>query len=294
MEEQRSRKLPENSIPFVLAASGHRDLVPGDLPQLRREAGELIARMAARMTSTPLLLLTGLAEGADQLIAEVALNYGAYLAVVLPLPVGLYRTLMAEEARSNFDCLLARASLTIHLPLSSSEKELAESEAKQAMQYGALADFLAQHCQALIALWDGLYSARHGGTFEVVRSVLAGVEYKDCMEPLRGTVYQIVTPRQEHKSPIPEAFELHVMRCPSDLDRGARAVPDEYLRIQKLKAAQRQEKAEPDLETISLNADDLKKWRLKPRQRFGRWLADQNTSGGKALRACAISYGFRS
>jgi len=219
------------------------------------------------MKSTPLLLLTGLAEGADQLVADAALDCGAYLAAVLPLPKAIYRSQMEEPARAEFDRLLARSSLVIDLPLKSSHEELADSEEARARQYSDLADFIGLHCQALIALWDGEDSSRPGGTFEVVRSVLAGVEYENCIEPLRGTVYHIVTPRQQSRTRA-DAFHTQVMRCPSDLDEISRAVPVAFhtkLRIKLEKQA--------DLDKFCLTAADLKGWRLEPRRRFWRWVA---------------------
>jgi len=168
--------------------------------------------------------------------------------------------------------------LVIELPLKSSIEELAASEEKRACQYSDLADFLAQHCQALIALWDGKDSPRKGGTFEVVRSVLAGVEYEGCMEPLRGTVCHIITPRKDEAAPA-GAFKLEVLRCPSDMDQIAQAVPVEYLKKSKAKV-----ESEPDREKASLKAADLRRWRLTPRLWILRILAKQADERGVVAR----------
>src|ERR1039458_6193760 len=88
---------------------------------------------------------SGLAEGADQLVATAALERGAYLAAVLPLPKDLYRSLMSEPARAEFDRLLSQAALVIELPYDD-VAELANSEEAGVRQYCALEDFLALHC----------------------------------------------------------------------------------------------------------------------------------------------------
>jgi hypothetical protein len=268
MNDQERHQLPHEGIPFVLAASGHRDLVAEDVPRLRRVVCGLLRRMSRRMESTPLLLLSGLAEGADQLVADAALECGACLAVVLPLPKDLYRSRMALQAQAEFERLLGRASLVIDLPLACSVDELGESEEARVRQYCALADFLAFHCQALIALWDGADSDSHGGTFEVVRSVLAGVEHEDVMEPLRGTVYHIVTPRQRHTAPLGGAFELRAMRCPGELDETSHAVPGQSRGRNRKRAGK-----DEDWEKASLKSADLNGWRLEPRQRWWKLAA---------------------
>ena len=288
MSDQVKRTLSENTIPFVLAATGHRDLIDKDLPRLHEQVSALIGRMKTRMKSTPLLLLSGLAEGADQLVAAAALAEGAYLAAVLPMPKDFYRSLMSEPARAGFDRLLSQASLVIELPYGD-VAELANSEEARVRQYCALEDFLALHCQALIALWDGTDPNKKdlqenelhksGGTFDVVRSVLAGVEYPDCMEPLRGTVYHVVTPRQSHAVSHVEAFQIHVLRCPSDIDEYAPAVPHESLQKKLYARASKEE----DRTKSSISEDDIKAWHLEPQKKLWRKIALRRGNGAEFL-----------
>ena len=62
-------ELPNPSlIPLLVAATGHRDLRAQDLDALREEVRAVFVGMQNRMPNTPLVLLTGLAEGADQLV----------------------------------------------------------------------------------------------------------------------------------------------------------------------------------------------------------------------------------
>ena len=267
MDGQTRRQLPLNTIPFVLAASGHCDLVPEHLPRLREEVRKVIRRIAARLSSTPLLLLTGLAKGADQLIADVAIEEGAYLAAALPLSKDVYRASMDKASQEEFDRLLDKASIIIHPPLLAGDEE----DTSEASPYSKLGTFLAQHCQALIALWDGSGSYGEGGTFDAVRSVLNGVEYKDCIEPFRGTVYHIVTPRKDSAERLSDpAFSFHVMRCQSEQEQIARAVPVKY--ISKLPKGT---KEESDKDEPFLKPADQKQWRLVPRNPVWRWLARQ-------------------
>ncbi len=185
-------------IPFVVSITGHRDPRPQDLESLRHEITEVLTGFRSRMPHTPLLLLSGLAEGADQLAAEIALEQQMFLAAVLPMPLDIYRTTMSEAARAKLDDLLAKSALRIALPLEGRTlDELRTSEEARAGCYESLAAFLVRHGQALIALWDGKHSDKRGGTSRVVRNALLSAlqNSPEEMEPRCRVVYQVVTPR---------------------------------------------------------------------------------------------------
>jgi hypothetical protein len=194
-------------IPFVIAVTGHRDLRPGDIEPLREQVRNVFAELRRRMPSTPVILLSGLAEGADQLVAEVALEENASLVAALPMPLEIYKTTMGPAARAKMESLLALAINRITLPLVGVKaEELFGNDAARAQCYETLALFLARHGQALIALWDGKHSDRKGGTSQVVHYVRFGApgaeaevnEGSHC-----GVVYQVVTPRMSGSGEAP-------------------------------------------------------------------------------------------
>jgi len=191
-------------VPFVLAVTGHRDLRPQDFDTLRDRVREVFAGAQKRMPSTPLVLLTGLAEGADQLVAQVALDQGVSLAAALPMPLDVYRTTMSEAAQKTLDSLYAQSAIQIVLPTQGqTPDELLHSEEARTQCYEALALFLARHGQALIALWDGKHSDKRGGTSRVVHYVRQGIasEGEEEVESRCGIVYQVLTPRMSGDEP---------------------------------------------------------------------------------------------
>ena len=198
-------ELPNPSlIPFVVAVTGHRDLRPQDETALRGEVGKILAGMRDRMPSTPLLLMSGLAEGADQLAAEVALEHGAFLLAVLPMPLNAYKRTMSVTAQTKLEQLRSQAALEMVLPPGGhAEEAMYDNEARRAASYEALAIFLARQGQALIALWDGKPSGRRGGTSRVVEYVLSGrpEESTDSVGAGCGVVYHVVTPRGTDEPP---------------------------------------------------------------------------------------------
>lgn len=181
-----------------MAVTGHRDLRPEDLGALRQEVGKVLAEVRGRMPATPLLLLSGLAEGADQLAAEVALEQGVLLAAALPMPLDIYRVQMPEEAQEKLAKLLALSEVTIELPLEGrTPEQIRTNQDVQAACYEALAHFLVRHCQALIALWDGRYSDKAGGTSRVVQYACFGAPTASAegVESHCDVVYHVMTPR---------------------------------------------------------------------------------------------------
>src|SRR5262245_23373182 len=82
-------------LPLVIGVTGHRDLRDQDVPELERQVAAVIARLRRDYLggdrSTPIVILSALAEGADRLVARVALAEGARLIAPLPLPPDEYR-----------------------------------------------------------------------------------------------------------------------------------------------------------------------------------------------------------
>ncbi|HET7202673.1 MAG TPA: hypothetical protein VFI92_04840 [Steroidobacteraceae bacterium] len=160
------------SVPIVVAVTGHRDLVPAELPVIRSRVRDCLFSLRYEYPSRIIVVMTALAEGADRLVAEEALALGMPLSVVLPMPRALYeQDFETEASRRQFDDLCAVAQDLFELPLApgSSEQSIAEVGAARARQYAQLGVFLCAHCHVLLALWDGKPSDQLGGTSQVVQ-----------------------------------------------------------------------------------------------------------------------------
>ena len=139
---------------------------------LRRCIRAFLQSRADEYPERGVTVITSLAEGADQLVAEEALALG--LPIVAPLP--MRREVYLEDfetpaAKERFLDLLAKATEVFELPLSrnvGSEDQLADPDIR-AFQYAQLGVFLCAHCHILLALWDGKHSDQIGGTAQVVR-----------------------------------------------------------------------------------------------------------------------------
>jgi hypothetical protein len=96
--------------------TGHRPhrLPTDQWPRLTRQLGEVMAELEAAHPGRRFTLLSGLAEGADRLVAHAALASGWALIAMLPFSRVRYMEDFPEPvAQAEFDALLARAE-TVH------------------------------------------------------------------------------------------------------------------------------------------------------------------------------------
>jgi hypothetical protein len=211
-------------IPLVLGVTGHRHLRADDVPRLEAAVRDLLTRLRRVYPRTPFLLITPLAEGADRLVARVALEAGAELVVPLPLSRAQYVEDFPETI-AEFDDLLdhPRTVRRIELPeVPGGERGVPLSpQAARELQYALVGLYVARHSQILMALWDGTGSVETGGTAQIVQYRRTG--RFQCSEavteslegaprpfgllttpldpPETGPVYQIVTPRANRPCP---------------------------------------------------------------------------------------------
>ncbi|MDE2050810.1 MAG: hypothetical protein KGJ72_07305 [Gammaproteobacteria bacterium] len=167
---------PDGRLPIVIGVTGHRHLRAGDLPGHREHVRELFAQLRRRYPATPLRIVTALAEGADRLAAEVALEEGHELLVPLPLePADYARDFPGSTAQ--FDAILRRVPpdqvFVLPRDAGSDHEELTPHEQRE-KRYRAVGMFLAQQTHLLLALWDGRPNASSAGTAAVVRMKLEG------------------------------------------------------------------------------------------------------------------------
>jgi hypothetical protein len=198
--------------PLVIGVTGHRDLRPEDHEELKKKVRLILRGLQKSYPSTPIVLLSPLAEGSDRLAAEVALEVGARLVVPLPMPQHLYEhDFRSPDSLAEFHRLLARAEHRITIRLLADEKDLTRGGEARNRQYEAVGKYIARESQILIALWDGTDSGKIGGTAQIVRFQLQGIPgQSDCdlQSPELFPVYCIVTPRL--RNPNPEGNPYHL------------------------------------------------------------------------------------
>ncbi len=170
---------PDNlTIPFriTIGVTGHRTLT--DMDTLRETIQQILNHILKKyqeteMTGVKLCVLSPLAEGADRLVVEEVLkrDEDPVLKVVLPLTISDYlEDFNTEESRDEFKKLMEKARYPLSLrerPLKDDyPPELIDKARNQA--YKDIGRFTVDHCDVLIALWDGMSAQGKGGTSEIV------------------------------------------------------------------------------------------------------------------------------
>jgi hypothetical protein len=156
----RAEVLPEGTIPVL------RERVRDVLRQIEQSGRELLKKERDCFASfePKLCFVSPIADGADQIAAEVALELGWELQAVLPFERSAYRASLANHgARERFDALLERATCLLELP---------GDPAHTLEAYVMTGRATVAHCDVLIAVWDGLPPRGRGGTGEVVQLAL--------------------------------------------------------------------------------------------------------------------------
>ena len=149
--------------PLVVTVTGHRDLVESEVDGIRDRVRALFTLLGTRYPDMQLKLLSPLAEGADQLAAEVAIEMDVDLDVVLPMPRDEYLQSFSDAAMvEKFHALYDKAVDSFVLTGDTAGMSAEECYAK-------LGVFQASHCHVLLAIWDGKDSSSIGGTSQVVK-----------------------------------------------------------------------------------------------------------------------------
>lgn len=152
-----------------VGVTGHR---PNRMPEnqwdrIKRDLATVMAEVEATHPDRQLMLLSGIAEGADRLAAFAALGRGWSLRSIL----AFHRTRFEADfpapfAVGEFRALLA-ASEAVEEPKKSAQFRAPEDG------YDAVARRLIASSDVLIAVWDGEGSRGKGGTVDVIEQAHA-------------------------------------------------------------------------------------------------------------------------
>ena len=142
-------------MPLVVGVSGHRDILDSDIPEIRTRVISELKLIEDTAKDLRLILISGLAKGCDQIVAEEALNRKWEVVAVLPMPFADYLgDFPSDQEREKLVALKGRCSSVIEIPWAAS-RDLDINDPND-QQYRNQGVFIARHSQVVIALWDGL------------------------------------------------------------------------------------------------------------------------------------------
>lgn len=140
------------SLP-VVGVTGHMNLTTPTVPLVEHE----IRSELAAYDPEDLIGVSCIAEGADSVFAQVVLDLGGRLEVVIPAADYRNKKVKARHL-PRFDSLVGRAANVTVLPYEESTR----------LAYEAANAFVLERCERIIAVWDGQSPKEKGGTAEVV------------------------------------------------------------------------------------------------------------------------------
>lgn len=137
-----------------IGITGHMNLTRESVPLVAAELEKVLGDFTA-----PLVGVSCLARGSDQVFARAVLQLGGDLAVLVP--ASDYRERKVEpENRDEYDALVHRATTLRVLPFERSSRDA----------YAAANDELLSGVDLLLAVWDGAPPDGKGGTGDTVRA----------------------------------------------------------------------------------------------------------------------------
>ncbi|WP_158859588.1 NAD-binding protein [Lunatibacter salilacus] len=182
----------------VISHSGHRDLLSEDFQTIREKVrGKL--KEIVKGNPNKFILITGFAEGADELVAEVAVGLG--ISVVLLVIDKESFPAFDQEDLERIGKIESKKNLFIY-------KLGANQSTSNRAPYEILCDLLVSHSTHLIALWDGVDTGKIGGTSEVVKSFRERANQKG---EIPGILFHLFTPRISNETPNANLYIDHLI-----------------------------------------------------------------------------------
>jgi len=159
-----------------VGVTAHRDLLSAEIAGIEAAAEAFFRQLAGDFPDLQLELLSPLAAGGDQLAARVARRMDIPLVAVLPMAIEEYEKDFADaRSLAEFRTLLGQAERVIQLPSAPGNGKPPYGEGARQVQYAQVGVFICNHCQILLALWDGKVGEQLGGTGQVVQFHLTAV-----------------------------------------------------------------------------------------------------------------------
>lgn len=169
----------------IVGVTGHRHLPRQSINIIEHQVRERL------INACPARVLSPLADGADQLVARVALDLGLPIDCPLPLPLDLYERDFAstENLHALIDTIRQRGGRVEPIELLEGlrlEDVVHDGEPRNRM-YEAVGRYVTDNSDILLAIWDGNVNGKRGGTGETLRYALG--QLKD--PPLRVQVISV-------------------------------------------------------------------------------------------------------
>ena len=90
-QNQDAVRADDHALPLVVAVTGHRDVPEHECDGVTKQAEKFLSDLMRDFAERRIVVMSPLAEGADRMVARVALELGLDLIVPLPMEQSEYR-----------------------------------------------------------------------------------------------------------------------------------------------------------------------------------------------------------
>ena len=174
-------------VPFVLGVTGHRVLPSNDLATIEHVVRERFAWLRWNMPHTPIVVVSAQAEGADRLVAKMAMKEGFEVWTVLPTQAEEYeKDFVTDGSRNEFRQILEGSARVLNASALAGQSP---GSTERPQIYVDAGNEICRLSHALLAIWDGQDSDRPGGTALVIttfrtgrfdNAARTGLSFPDC------------------------------------------------------------------------------------------------------------------
>jgi len=154
---------------YTVGISGHRDLLPSQYDEnLTILKGHLL-KLRREHPDKQILVLTPLAEGADRLIAKVAMELNIPYDVFLPMPKELYIQDFSKNSQKEFEHYLLHAKKVETIPLYAGNtlELIRDYSVYRDFQYRQVGRKIVDLADEMIIMSDEQPNNKIGGTYDI-------------------------------------------------------------------------------------------------------------------------------
>ncbi|KGJ98457.1 hypothetical protein [Thalassotalea sp. ND16A] len=166
---------------FVIGITGHRDIDTNTAEHLMTAVHLFLDELKLLLPNTPLEVVTGMADGADRILAKVALAKNIKVNAVLPMAEEIYRADFSADSWDEYQTLLSSGNVAVKTLITDAVdmvKAQQQGPERDAL-YHSLAKYINEQSNIVIAVWDGVNPGLKGGTADVVLSYLQAKNIAD-------------------------------------------------------------------------------------------------------------------
>lgn len=152
-----------------IGITGHRNLLNRLIPHYEKKTFDELARLKENNES--ITVYSSLADGADRIAVKEAIKLSIDFIAVLPMPADIYACDFDLQSKNEFYSQLDKAHRIVVMPYAKNVLNPFKTinQDQRNTQYEAAGKYVVDHCDILIALWDGTFNHLKGGTSEIVK-----------------------------------------------------------------------------------------------------------------------------